>query len=86
MKYVYRTFRERNGEYEYTHKGVHELDDNVNINKFLDDYISQWYYLCPKGRKEDGGYYFNGGEVWIGVSNYKEITKEEYDILKKYIY
>ena len=76
---------ENNGEYEYTHKGVAELDDKDDPLEWLEDYTSEFYGGGDGEKDEDtGGYWFNG-EILCFVGGMQEISKDEYDIVKKYI-
>lgn len=84
MKYFYIEIEERNGEYEYRHKVVRSCPLNVNPDKFFDDNLAgSWY--GGEVDKEDDGYYYNGGEVFVELTRVEEITKEEFDILNKYL-
>jgi len=73
---------ERNGEYEYTHKGVVALDDGTNADEWLEEYTSDFY--GGGGDEEDGGYWFNG-EIMCFAGGTQEISKDVFDVVKKYI-
>lgn len=83
MKYVFLELESRNGEYEYTHPSVHTLKNSIDLDEWSDEYCRMFW---GEGEAEDGGYYFHGGCIWVGVSRVKEISKKEYDILCKYVY
>lgn len=80
----------RSGEYEFTSTSVHEISSRRSIVKFGRDYAKDFYGNQPKPFQyndkidPDDWWYFNGGEVASRVETIKEITKEEYDILKRF--
>lgn len=77
---------ERNGEYEYTHKGVVALDDGTSPDEWLEDYTSDFYGGEDNKPDEDhkGGYWFNG-EILCWAGGTQEISKDEFDVVNKYI-
>lgn len=75
------TIEERNGEYEYTHKGVVVLDENQDPNDWLEDYTSTFY---GEGEKKDDYYWFNG-EIICENGGTTEISKDEFEVVKRYI-
>lgn len=83
-KYIYLCLKERNGEYEYSHKSVHELPDNrlATAKRFANNWLMQFYGGKPEF--EDGGYYFHGGEVYVEIESWQFINQEEFQIVKKY--
>ena len=83
MIYIYRELKTREGEREYYHKGVHELPEGTDPNEFVEEYLKNFWGL--EGEEEDGGYYFFGGEIHTSVYNVTVISKEEYDVLNKFI-
>ena len=84
MKYFYFQLKEINGEYQYRHKLITELPDDVDPTKALNEaYAGSWY--GNNSEAEGNGFYYNGGEVYVELTFIQEITKEEYDILNKYI-
>lgn len=74
---------ETNGEYEYTHKGVVALEENESPIEWLDVYTSG-FYADGDGEKQDDGYSFDGG-ILCFPGEIKEVSKDEYDVLVKYI-
>lgn len=74
---------EVNGEYEYTHKGVAELDENEDPEEWLENYTSDFYSGGEKDEDEDC-YWFNG-EITCESGGITEISKDEYSIVAKYI-
>jgi hypothetical protein len=83
--YIFLMLEERNGEYEYYHKSVHELaDDNKTaIKNYVNRYVK--YFYGGKAEIGDGGYYFHSGEVFVRVSSYGIISREEYPVLNRYL-
>lgn len=85
--FVYKVF-ERNGEYEYTHKGLansDEFEDNQTPDEWLEETTKNFYSEGEKWDEEDD-YYWHFGELITKPYSIVEVTKEEYDILQKYIY
>ena len=78
--YVWK-IEERNGEYEYTHKGVVEIDADQNPDEWLEEYTSNFY---SDGEKEDDYYWFNG-EIICENGGTQEISKDEFEVVKLYI-
>lgn len=84
-KFLLLCLEERNGEYEYLHRSVHVLPDNrsATANRLARNYAKGFY--GGKAESEDGGYYFHGGEVFVGVNSWQFINEEDYNTLKKYL-
>lgn len=83
-KYIFIELKEKNGEYEYKHKSIHALLDYKKINaaKFVKNYLKDFY--SGKIDSEDGGYYFHGGEVFVSISSWRFISKEQYEVLNQF--
>jgi len=82
--FIYKIF-ERNGEYEYTHKGLTSFDPKetgYTPDEWLEETARTFY---TEGEKEDD-YYWHFGELITRPYSITEVSKEEYDILQKYIY
>lgn len=85
LKHFYLQLEERNGEYEYTHRSVHELPDGqIESAQRIADLIAKEYY-GSNSNNEDGGYYFFGGEIFIKVSSLQLISEEHYNITRMYL-
>jgi hypothetical protein len=84
-KYIFIELKERNGEYEYRHKIIHELLDNKlkTAKLFVKNYLKEFYGGKPM--KEDDGYYFHGGEVFVRIYTWNFISQEEYNTLRKFL-
>lgn len=83
-RFYFLNVAERNGEYEYNHKSVMELPHDTDPIKYFHDTYPKDFYGGSVFEENDG-FYFNGGEVCVCTEPFKEITKEEYEVLKKYI-
>lgn len=83
--YLFIMLEERNGEYEYLHRSVAKLEtQSKNVaERVAQNYAKTFYGTPPK--KEDGGYYFHEGEVFVQVDSWKFITEDEYNVLKSYL-
>jgi hypothetical protein len=84
-KYMYLVLKEYNGEYQYFHKNVHILPNSraATIKSYSENYLKGFY--GGKTNKDDDGYYFHGGEVFIRIYSSKIISEEEYNLLRNYL-
>lgn len=84
-KYLLLRLEERNGDYEYIHRSVHRLQDgrNTTAEQTAKNYAKKFY--GGKADPEDGGYYFNGGEVFVEVYSWDLICEEDFNVLAKYL-
>jgi hypothetical protein len=80
--YVYNIY-ERNGEHEYNHKSVIQLDADQDPDKWLEDYTSDFY--GGGSEKEGDSYWFNGWTFLCEAHGMTEISKDEFDVVKRYI-
>lgn len=78
MKYWFLNIEIRNGEYEYNSLSLH-------TGKFNAEEYVKGFYNDDGEESDNGEYYFNGGEVACSIKKLKEITKKEYDVLRKFI-
>ena len=85
--YVFFSISIRNGEYEYTSKSVHIIEQqDITPQQAGDEYAKQFYNDVDSEPEEtDEGFYFNGGEVCVWCDRAEEITEEQYNILNKFI-
>lgn len=81
MKYWFLKIHIQNGEYEHDSIGLHQTKGEKEFD--AEDYVSEFY--PNKAWDSDGVHYFNGGEIACSVYELKEITKQEYNTLKKFI-
>jgi hypothetical protein len=90
-KFIFLSMQIRNGEYEHSSESVHEIPACKTIRKFGQEYAKDFYGTPPKAFQyndkidPDDWWYFNGGEIAARVRRIEEITKEEYDVLKRFI-
>jgi hypothetical protein len=84
--YILITLEEINGDYEYSHKSVAEIKDRrtSSANRIAENYAKSFYFTS-KANEENGGYYFHGGEVFVRVYSWSFISKDVYNILRKYL-
>lgn len=84
-KYMILVLEERNGEYEYYHRSVHELPDvrTTTMKKCAEKYLKGFY--GGNEIKEKSGYYFHDGEIYVRINSYKIISQEEYNVLNQYL-
>lgn len=92
MKYYFRVIGVRVGEYEFNLRTTAVLSADVDPQEHFTNIAKTFY--CNIGDSEEGEqwfdhkeeFYFFGGELCTWVADYKEITKEEYEVLQKYIH
>lgn len=85
-KYVFLSIETRDGEREYTQDRVHRIDKEDSIDKFADEFVKTYFDdEDEESGEEDGGYYQLGGQVHCSVKKVMEISKEDYEVLKRYI-
>lgn len=83
--YIYKIF-ERNGNYEYTHKGLTAFNPDeteLNPEEWLEETARTFY---SDSEDKDGDYWWHFGELVTRGDSITEVTKKEYEILQKYIY
>ena len=76
------TLTELNGNFEYTHKQLIERDSECNLNDEA-EMIAKGYF-CDS-TEENGKYWDDCMERTIHSNGGKEITEEEFKVLKKFI-
>ena len=92
MKYYYRVIGVRTGEFEFELKSTAALSADVDPREHFTEYAKTFY--CNTGDNPDGEqwfenkeeFYFFGGEICAYLHSFEEITKEQYDVLKEFIY
>jgi len=84
--YMFLVLHERNGEYEYYHKSLHELPNarKTTMKKYAENYL-EGFYWTSKATREDGGYYFHGGEVYVEIDSYRRISEMDYNVLRRFL-
>ena len=83
VKHIFRVLTVRDGEREYSVKGVHSINAEADQKDYVEELASEFYH--SKVEKEDGGYLFFGGEVFVSVTEVREITQKEFEVLKNFI-
>ena len=84
-KYYFVVLEERNGEQEYSIKSTKVVSEGDTIDNLLDRILKQWYPRDEEPPINNGWYEFFGGSLMAKVDRYEEITKEEYEVLSKFI-
>ena len=78
-KYYVAKIEELNGEYEYISTIRFCLPATRKPAAFLNRVVKDWY--SGAARKENDGYYFNCGEVYVEAGDYKEVPEAAFDAL-----
>ena len=84
MKYILIELEERNCGNFYTQYFLDYIDDEFDENAFADDIAATWYDDDDAYKKHDCWYHVDG-EIIVKVIKINLLTKEEYEILNKYI-
>lgn len=85
-KYYFVRINEINGEQEYTFPNVYAIPIGKSIEECLKEVLVSWYGNGEDGEmQENGSCEHLGGEITVSVDNFKEISKEHYDVLSQYI-
>lgn len=82
MKYWIGKMQERNGEYAYTQRMLIEAESRKEAEVRLEARASMFYSEFPT-KKEEGGYYFNSGEVHVSVIGVQEISRPTFKELQE---
>ena len=78
------TLKERNGEFEYSHKLVREIPKEITYTwGFAEKLASQHYE--DRSEHEDGIHSFYGGSIAVSVKSVETLTEEEFKTLRKYL-
>lgn len=83
MKYLFVKLEVQDGENRHTLKSVHEIPDDKGENEFGEEHASEFYGTSEKG--EGDWYEFYGGSIAVRCTANTVITKDEYNVLKKYL-
>ncbi len=78
----------RDGEHEYNCKTAFSLDADLNIDEVAKEYTQTFFGSKDsiEEREEGNGWYWDDFSVRMcRLYTYNELTKDEYDIVKKYI-
>ena len=84
-KFIFIVLKERNGEYEYLHRSVHELSNSkrATAEQCVQSYLKGFY--GGDAEAGDGGYYFFNGEIFVEESSWSFINEEVFHVLKQYL-
>jgi hypothetical protein len=82
MKYWYVVIEVSIGEYEYLSKSVHKTSGKEEFD--LNEY-AQGFYGDEGEELDEGVYEFDCGCVIASAHTCEEITKQEYEVLRKYL-
>jgi hypothetical protein len=86
MKYIYVEVEERNGEREYRHRAVKQIPVSItDITKWADENYAGGMYGGDAPENFDGRWEYDGGEVSCELYKAEEITKEQYDVLFRFL-
>ena len=85
LKYYVGKIVERNGEREYTERVCFSTHADPAI--ILNDAASQWIGIPDADPDEYryAGYYFGGGSYFVKAGGFQEVSKEEFDILGRFL-
>ena len=84
LKYYYSELEEQQGEYTHTTKYLFKTASDPFEYA---DLISKNWYDGAKAEKDEysNGYWHNGGDILSSVGEVKEVSIEDYKVLKKYL-
>jgi hypothetical protein len=82
-KFYVCTIEERNGEYNYTHYIKMKLSLRQKPEKALDNVTKTWY--ADDAEKDEYGYYFNGGCVFVNPGDIHEVTEDVFNVVNRFI-
>lgn len=77
MPYFAGRLLERNGEKEYSHDNIIKAKNLEKAKEIYDQYCRE-FYSDDDPEKEDDGYLFFGGEIYVGVASIRPTTKKEW--------
>jgi len=85
MKYYFRVIGVRTGEYEFELKRVEALPNSTNPQEHFTNIAKTFYDNGEQLFENKEEFYFFGGEICAWLDSFEEITKEEYEVLNKYL-
>ena len=83
IRYMFINIETRDGEKEYNSKDAISFDADIELKKCAEDYTKEVF--GDKNPEGNGWYWDESFETMCRLHSYNETTKQEYDILKKYI-
>lgn len=82
-QYVFIKIKVQFGEHSAVIKDVFEIGARRSLEKFSKDWAANFY---PNKSHSDGDdHYYNGGEVAVRLLSYQGISKEQYEVLNKFL-
>lgn len=84
QKFIFITIEERNGERQYSHNLVREIPKSANPLKWADKNVAAPWFGKDTDAQDDA-YYSASGEFCVTVQDAREITKEEFDVLNRFL-
>lgn len=84
LKYYYSELEEQQGEYTHTTKYLFKTASDPF--EYAENTSKTWYG-DEKAEKDEysNGYWHNGGDILSSVGEVKEVSIEDYKVLKKYL-
>jgi hypothetical protein len=69
------------GEYEFDHYQLFKLDQDESPELHMNG-IASSMYDSKNISEDDGGWYYNGSEIFVKIIKYSEISRSTFDELK----
>ena len=84
-KFYYAIIKIRDGEREYYSRTTFEALSIEQASDFANDYAKDFWDGGQKGDDNESGYWHCNGETYVNVDSIQEITKNDYNVLMRYI-
>ena len=85
-KYAYIVLEIKDGEREYLSKSVVHTKQETNLDELAEQTARTFWEGTPSVKQEDSSWWEHwGSETLVRVLIVDEITKEEYDVLSKFL-
>ena len=82
-KYLFLRLKIYCGEHEFYSERVHKVPKGISIRNFSMTCAKEFY---SSDMEKDGGiYYFNGEEIAVKISLSESISRQDYEVLTKYL-
>lgn len=82
-KFAYVVLTIQNGEHSYSSKSVHMIGKDVDLDEYGKECARDFY--GTEAEENDGAFYFEGGSLAVSVLEVQEITKQEFQVLDKFL-
>lgn len=83
MKYWFLNIAIQDGEHEHNSLSVHITKGNKEFD--AEDYLNDFYGNSEDTERDGDWFYYQGGSIACNLERLEEITKAEYEVLKKFI-